>query len=149
MRYLYNCAKDYICDTHPNGASLWASVQQRIEFVLSHPNSWQGAEQAQMRTAAIRARLIPHTNEGHARIHFVTEGEASLLYCIQRDLAMEAVKVGLCLCCSYSSIILSSSQDGQGVLIVDAGGGTIDLSAYAASNSGYSFQEIAATQCVL
>jgi hypothetical protein len=93
MHYLYNCAKDFICDTHVNGASMWASMEERIEFVLSHPNGWYGAQQDQIRIAAVRAGLIPHTNEGHSRIHFVTEGEASLHFCIQKGLAPAAIKV--------------------------------------------------------
>ena len=35
-----------------------------------------------MRQAAIRARLIPDTPEGMNRLRFVTEGEASLCYCL-------------------------------------------------------------------
>lgn len=93
LAYLFDCTKKYILDTHPNGASLWASVDQRIDFILSHPNGWEGSQQGKMRAAAVRARLIPDTPDGHARVHFVTEGEASLLYCIENGLASEAIKV--------------------------------------------------------
>ena len=41
-------------------------------------------------------------------------------------------------------------KDNSGVLIVDAGGGTIDLSAYScASGSADSFEEIGPPQCEL
>ncbi|KAF9465200.1 hypothetical protein BDZ94DRAFT_415553 [Collybia nuda] len=133
MTYLFNCTKTYIKDTHASGGDLWASLESRIEYVLSHPNGWEGGQQGQMREAAIQARLVPNTHEGRARIHFVTEGEASLHFCIQNGLTTEAMKTG------------------EGVLIVDAGGGTIDLSAYrqAPSAKSYSFEEIAPPQCHL
>jgi hypothetical protein len=95
MRYLYACTKAYIQETHANGADLWASLESvgRIEFVLSHPNGWEGAQQGQMRTAAIQAGLIPNTSEGRGRVHFVTEGEASLHFCIQSGLMPDDAKV--------------------------------------------------------
>jgi hypothetical protein len=42
----------------------------------------------------------------------------------------------------------SVSQSGQGVIIVDAGGGTIDLSAYFMKDSPSTFEEIAPALCV-
>lgn len=91
--YLFDCAKQYIIETHPNGTSLWSSVEQRIEFVFSHPNGWEGSQQGKMRQAAVYAHLVPDTPAGHARVHFVTEGEASLLYCLDCGLAANAIKV--------------------------------------------------------
>ncbi|KAF9465196.1 hypothetical protein BDZ94DRAFT_1307345 [Collybia nuda] len=133
LQYLYACTKIYIQDTHANGVTLWNSVENlgRIEFVLSHPNGWEGAQQAQMRTAAVRAGLIPDTTAGHERVRFVTEGEASLHFCIQ------------------SGLMTDDMKKGNGVLIVDAGGGTVDISAYApsASSRGFSFAETAPPQC--
>jgi hypothetical protein len=93
MRYLYDCTKTYIQDTHASGEALWASVENHIEYVLTHPNGWEGAQQEQMRKAAILAGLIPNTIEGRARIQFVTEGEASLHFCIQNGLTTQAMKV--------------------------------------------------------
>lgn len=93
MRYLYNCAKTFIQETHASGADLWASVEDHIEYVLTHPNGWEGAQQGKMRTAAILAGMIPDTNEGRARVQFVTEGEASLHFCIQSGLTAQGMKV--------------------------------------------------------
>ncbi|KAF8058637.1 hypothetical protein FPV67DRAFT_1523179 [Lyophyllum atratum] len=131
LSYLYTCARTYIQETHASGADLWASFEKRIEFVLTHPNGWEGAQQAHMRNAAVRAGMIPDTKEGRSRVHFVTEGEASLHFCIQSGLTTEAMK------------------NGEGVLIVDAGGGTIDISGYgqASADTELSFQEIAPPQC--
>jgi hypothetical protein len=130
MQYLVKCAKTYITETHANGASLWQSVEGKIEYVLTHPNGWEGPQQQQMRQAAVLAGLVPNTPVGHAKIKFVTEGEASLHFCIQNGLTSEPMK------------------DGSGILIVDAGGGTVDISAYGQS-SETKFEEIAAAECYL
>ncbi|KAJ7578255.1 hypothetical protein C8J56DRAFT_359675 [Mycena floridula] len=132
MEYLFQCSKAFISKSHPNGLQYWETLENDIEYVLTHPNGWEGAQQSQMRRAAITAGLIPDTEAGHARIHFVTEGEASLHYCLQNGLD-------------------KSVSDGQGIIIVDAGGGTVDLSAYArtSTSSGYLFEEIAKSECVV
>jgi hypothetical protein len=46
-----------------------------------------------MRRAAVTAGLIPDGAAGQARLSFVTEGEASLHFCIQKGLTNEAIKV--------------------------------------------------------
>ncbi|KDR70712.1 hypothetical protein GALMADRAFT_103100 [Galerina marginata CBS 339.88] len=131
LRYLLACAKSYIQTTHPNGSDLWNSVMGDIEFILSHPNGWEGAEQSQMRKAAVLARLIPDNTSGHTRLSFVTEGEASLHFAIRHGLPEGAIR------------------NGEGVMIVDAGGGTIDVSSYAkqARTTEDTFPEIAVPQC--
>ena len=61
--------------------------------MLSHPNGWGGLQQAKMRQAAVLAHLIPDTPEGRMRISFVTEGEASLHFAIERGLPDEVIGV--------------------------------------------------------
>ncbi|KAF9524973.1 hypothetical protein CPB83DRAFT_871039 [Crepidotus variabilis] len=130
LGYLHQCARLYIEETHANGADLWRSLETRTEFVLTHPNGWEGGQQGLMRKAAISAGLVPDTDDGRSRLSFVTEGEASLHFCIQSGLTTRAI------------------QDGKGILIVDAGGGTIDVSAYRRSNAkAESYEEIAPPQC--
>ncbi|KAL0063220.1 hypothetical protein AAF712_009918 [Marasmius tenuissimus] len=108
LAYLFRCAKDYIVQTIPD-RSFWASIEGNIDFVLTHPNGWEGPQQYSMRCAAIRAGLVPDTREGRNRITFVTEGEACLHFCVHNHLSV---------------------SERESVLIVDAGGGTIDLSTY-------------------
>ncbi len=43
----------------------------------------------------------------------------------------------------------SLQQKGDGVTIVDAGGGTLDISAYASKSNGKTFEEVAESQCEL
>ncbi|CCM04625.1 uncharacterized protein FIBRA_06809 [Fibroporia radiculosa] len=132
LAYLYNCARKFITETHANGQRLWASLEDRIDFVLSHPNGWEGNQQTKMRSAAIQAGLIPDTKEDHGRIHFVTEGEASLHYCVQSGLVTEAV------------------EQGHSVIVVDAGGGTVDLSTYKFEDmSPLSVEEVAVPDCIV
>jgi hypothetical protein len=131
LTYLLVCASSFIQETHANGADLWASVEDQIHFVLSHPNGWEGPQQAEMRKAAVLARLIPDTTAGHARLSFVTEGEASLHFAVQNGLPMGVM------------------EKGEGVVIVDAGGGTIDISSYSTNveEAKARFEEVAAPQC--
>ena len=79
----------------PDGASFWESVEDNIQFVLSHPNGWEGFQQTQMREAIVLAGLIPDTTRGHSKVSFVTEGEASLHFSIENGLPSSALEVGL------------------------------------------------------
>ena len=82
MGYLMKCAETFIKDTHPQIQSSWAALRAKAEFVIAHPNGWEGIQQSRLRRAAVLAKLIPDTNEGRSRIAFVSEGEASLHFCI-------------------------------------------------------------------
>jgi hypothetical protein len=93
LRYLYKCAQTYIEETHPNGVKLWENLRPTSEFILTHPNGWEGAQQGMMRRAAVGAGLIPDGPAGQSRLSFVTEGEASLHFCIEKGLTNAAIKV--------------------------------------------------------
>lgn len=93
LSYLFQCTKQFIVETHPSGNSLWDSVADDIEFVLSHPNGWGGSQQSKMRQAAVIADLVPDDDAGRSRILFVTEGEASVHYCIDKGITGDSMKV--------------------------------------------------------
>jgi hypothetical protein len=80
LRYLYGSTKQYIRGRQ--GDDMWESFGTNIDFVLGHPNGWEARQQSLMRRAAIAAGLVANTAEGSERISFVTEGEASLHYCL-------------------------------------------------------------------
>ncbi|KAF9478439.1 hypothetical protein BDN70DRAFT_933391 [Pholiota conissans] len=126
LAYLFKCAASYIQDAEPDTASLFANDQ--IDFVLCHPNVCGDIQQSQMREAAVLAGLIPYNASRHLRLSFVKEGEASLHFAIQHGLQFEK---------------------GEGVAIVDAGGGTIDISSYSENISlqKQGFEEMAIPQC--
>ena len=93
LEYLLECASSYIQDTHANGPDLWNSVKSHIDFVLSHPNGWEGSQQSEMRRAAVLAGFVPDNASGHSRLSFVTEGEASLHFSVENGLPAGAMKV--------------------------------------------------------
>ena len=76
-----------------SGGSVWDSVKADVIFILGHPNGWGGTEQVAMRRAAVKAKLIPDTAEGHDRVHFVTEGEASFNFCVDNGISGDAMEV--------------------------------------------------------
>ncbi|KIJ67005.1 hypothetical protein HYDPIDRAFT_85209 [Hydnomerulius pinastri MD-312] len=133
LHYLFRCTRSFIIDTHANGKALWQAVEHTIEFVLSHPNGWEGAQQTKMRRAAVYGGMIPDTDEGRARIRFVTEGEASLHACVQSGLAADVL----------------SNPSRHGFLVADAGGGTLDISSYAVrATQPLVIEEVAPPDCI-
>ena len=93
LKYLLDCASSFIKGAHADGTDLWNSVKSHTDFVLSHPNGWEGTKQSEMRRAAVLAGLVPDNASGHARLSFVTEGEASLHFSVQNGLLDGAMKV--------------------------------------------------------
>lgn len=75
MNYLFDCARTFLIESAPNGQAFWTSFGDNIEYVLTHPNGWGGAQQAQMRASAVQAGLIPADTPD--RVQFCTEGEVS------------------------------------------------------------------------
>ncbi|KAK1224302.1 hypothetical protein PQX77_012810 [Marasmius sp. AFHP31] len=131
LHYLHECTINYIKENR--GVDFFSSIESyNIDYVLSHPNGWEGPQQAQMRQAAITAGLVT-AEDADLRLQFVTEGEASLHYCINKGV-MRGVD--------------GDEDEENGFIIVDAGGGTIDVSAYKKTPSGV-FEEITRTQCRL
>ncbi|KAF7296192.1 MYND-type domain-containing protein [Mycena chlorophos] len=134
LGYLLKCARTYITEHYPGGDALWITLEDTTEFILTHPNGWGGSQQAMMREAAKKAGLV-RGMAGRKRIHFVTEGEASLHYCILNGLASGPL------------------DKGEGVIIVDAGGGTVDISAYHKTSNADDevtrFGEIARAECLM
>ena len=146
LNYLYTSTQKYIKETHPAGAAFWKSIENSVEYVLSLPNGWEGSQQAQMRRAAIKAGLVANDVQAQDRISFVTEGEASLHYCIQKGITKDAVQVRLFSLSIVLHAVTLCAQPGEGLIIVDCGGGTIDVSAYLCK-SPRAFEEIAGPQC--
>ena len=93
LTYLYGCARRHIVEKHLCSKSAqWDGFRDHTDFVMGHPNGWGGLQQQKMRAAAIKAGLVPDTLAGYGRVHFVTEGEASLLHCIESR-SSDAIRV--------------------------------------------------------
>ena len=100
LSYLFQCVRQYIHETHANGKNIWITSQEEIEFVLTHPNGWEGLQQDKMRKAATMAGLVPNTPSGRSRIHFLSEGEADLNFCVRSGLTTDSISV----CMTYLTI---------------------------------------------
>ena len=87
-----SCAESFIAESHPNGQSMWDSCRDTMDFVLSHPNGWDGLQQGRMREASTKAGIVGHTALDNKRIQFVTEGEASLHFCVDGGFTSGAIK---------------------------------------------------------
>jgi hypothetical protein len=72
---------------------LWDEIENSVNYVITHPNGWEGREQALLRRAAAEAGLVPDDLNGQGRIQFLTEGEASLHFCAQNGLNSDAILV--------------------------------------------------------
>ena len=77
---MYKSTKQYIRERQ--GDNILVSVGSNVEFILSHPNGWEGKQQSEMRRAAVNAGLVATASEASQRISFVAEGEASLHFCL-------------------------------------------------------------------
>jgi len=130
LGYLMDCTEKYIKETYATVTEeVWATLRRDMVIVLAHPNGWGGAQQQQMRRSAVLAKLIPDTASGHDRVFFVTEGEASLHYCIQGKFI---------------------DDTRQGFIVADLGGGTLDFSAYkVCGQMPLKVEEIDAPKCIL
>ncbi|CCM01024.1 uncharacterized protein FIBRA_03072 [Fibroporia radiculosa] len=108
LSYIYKCAKEFISDTHPVGRQILQSGGD-VDFVLSHPNGWEGGQQSDIRRAAkVKQVFIIVSGMGWPQMA------------------------------------------GQGLMIVDAGGGTVDLSTYKITNvSPVTAVESVAPACLL
>ena len=131
MRYLFDSTEALFKSSEPN--VTWDSISI-IELVLTHPNGWRGPQQSQLRTAAVKAGIIQDTPAGHARVHFVTEGEASFSFCATHTHVGGNLKV--CYIVPVQNWFLTCLQPGEQALIIDAGGGTIDVSTYTVLSNG-------------
>ena len=93
MGYLFESTKELFKSSEPGGGRIWDTVSNSIELVLTHPNGWGGLQQSRLRSAAVKARIVPDTPTGHSKVHFVTEGEAGFNFCATRTQAGRNLKV--------------------------------------------------------
>lgn len=81
LRYLIAHTRAFFEDRTPNGRNIWLNLIHCADFVIAHPNGWGLKEQGVLRRAAIQADLV-RPNDAEARVHFVTEAEASVHFCV-------------------------------------------------------------------
>lgn len=143
LGFLFRQTIQYIQELQ--SVELWESVQDNIDFILSHPNGWEGKQQAAMRRAAVAADMVKNESEALERVRFVTEGEASLHFCLEKIQSELSSRVSVETLLPFIGIHFGI-QAGDGILIVDCGGGTIDISSYARAE-GQSYIETSPAEC--
>ncbi|KAG8793236.1 hypothetical protein FRC12_003453 [Ceratobasidium sp. 428] len=113
------------------GADLWEELRNDMTIVLAHPNGWTIKEQNFLRQAAIAAKCTTEA-KGHEQIHFVSEAEASMHFCM------------------FGTDIHRRLEPGVGLVICDAGGSTIDTTAYRVKNTSpvLELEEMKVSACV-
>jgi len=92
IRYLFDSAKTFIQECEPLGKILWESLERNIDFILSHPNGWEGREQEFLRKSVVQASVVPE-EEALSRVSFVTEGEATFNFCVTNTKSGEFLEV--------------------------------------------------------
>ncbi|KAF8311659.1 uncharacterized protein EI90DRAFT_2953365 [Cantharellus anzutake] len=79
--YLIKHTQDAFEDCVLDGARVWEMLFPSADVVIAHPNGWGLREQEFMHEAAVAANIVPQS-QPRTRIFFVTEGEASVHYCM-------------------------------------------------------------------
>ena len=145
MRHLFDTTKAKFEFLEPDGALRWDSISESIELVLTHPFGWGGPQQAHLRDAAVKAGIVKDI-DADSHIHFFTEGEANFCYYAAFTAVGKNLKV--CRTVPTKCRILTHSKPGQQLLIVDAGGGTIDISTHKVlSNEPLRVEELHEPKC--
>ena len=87
---------------------------KQILWCLTVPAIWGDEQKQLMRQAAIQAELISGTSADAERLVIVLEPEAAAIYCSEKD----------------ASLKISELKHGSCFMIIDAGGGTIDITVH-------------------
>ncbi|KAF8337474.1 uncharacterized protein EI90DRAFT_3043110 [Cantharellus anzutake] len=114
FKYLVKHTQDTFTYRVLDGARVWKTHIPSADIVIAHPNGWGLREQEFLRTAAVAASIVPES-QSHTRIFFVTEGEASVHYCM------------------FHADLASQFEPNVRFAVCDAGGSTVDITAYSVS----------------
>ncbi|KAH7325278.1 hypothetical protein B0J17DRAFT_681749 [Rhizoctonia solani] len=87
----------------------WEELSRNMTLVIAHPNGWGIEQQTRLRSAVVASGFIGGA-ESAQRVKFVTEAEASVHYILWKQ--------------------FKSIQPGEQFIICDAGGSTVDTTAY-------------------
>ncbi|KAG8681522.1 hypothetical protein FRC09_017424, partial [Ceratobasidium sp. 395] len=81
MTYLVKHTQAYFESRVLDGPKIWKELRGDMTVVLAHPNGWTIKEQNFLRKAAIAAKYTTEV-KADAQIHFVSEAEASMHFCM-------------------------------------------------------------------
>ncbi|KAG8717706.1 hypothetical protein FRC08_006898 [Ceratobasidium sp. 394] len=130
FRYLLQHTQTYFEDHILDGKKIWRTYKPTLEIIVAHPNGWGIREQAFLRSAVVAAEFI-NANDAGSRVHFVSEAEASVHFCIFHTNLGSQLKLGVTFA------------------VCDAGGSTVDTTVYSVkSTSPLRLEETRASACV-
>ncbi|EUC56804.1 heat shock 70 kDa protein 12A, putative [Rhizoctonia solani AG-3 Rhs1AP] len=107
IRYMLEHTRRRINDRPDIGT--WEDLSRNLILVIAHPNGWGIQQQSRLRSAVVRSGFISEEESGK-RVRFVTEAEASMHYILWKQ--------------------FKSIKPGDQFIICDAGGSTVDTTAY-------------------
>ncbi|KAG8739178.1 hypothetical protein FRC10_006069 [Ceratobasidium sp. 414] len=111
MGYLMKHTQEFFETRIIDGRKVWEDLHKDMTIVLAHPNGWTIREQNFLRKAAVAANYTSEA-KAHAQIHFVSEAEASVHFCV------------------FKSDIGNRLNPNVNFIVCDAGGSTVDTTAY-------------------
>lgn len=103
-----------------SGALTGAWKDKEVRWCLTVPAIWSNEAKGLMRQAAIEAGLIDGTAEDSKRLNLVLEPEAAAIYCQVSNSANERLRL----------------KPGDSFMVVDCGGGTLDITTHRVTNDG-------------
>lgn len=92
LRYILAHTRVHFTLRTTDGEKIWRQLIDSAEFVIAHPNAWGFREQSVLRRATVRADFVSN-KEAETRVRFVSEGEASVHFCMFHGNLAEKFKV--------------------------------------------------------
>ncbi|KAF8594083.1 hypothetical protein BDV93DRAFT_183817 [Ceratobasidium sp. AG-I] len=130
LKYLLEHTQTYFEDHILDGKKIWQTYKSTLEVIIAHPNGWGTKEQAFLRSAAVAAGFSSSSN-ADTRVHFVTEAEASVHFCI------------------FHTSLGTQLKPGTSFAVCDAGGSTVDTTVYSVNDTNpLRLEEVRASDCV-
>ncbi|KAG8821854.1 hypothetical protein FRC19_007138 [Serendipita sp. 401] len=111
IRYMFEVTRRFFIENTPNGAGIWGRVHGKAILVFCVPNGWDINQQEFLRKAVIKSGIMSRT-DAETRVDFVTEGEASVHYALTHSSSTEWLRRN------------------SHILVMDAGGSTVDSTLY-------------------
>lgn len=81
LRYLLQHTQQFFEDHILDGKNIWQTYKPSMDVIIAHPNGWGIREQTFLRTAAVAAGFASPEQAAN-KVHFVTEAEASVHFCM-------------------------------------------------------------------
>jgi molecular chaperone DnaK (HSP70) len=114
------------------GDDLWKQYGSQAEVVFTHPNSWRKRQRDMLECAAVQSGLISSRRASKA-LHFIEEAQAAARFCISANPDIFGKTPLTVRCISFvcmHSLLTEFFQVGTQFIVCDAGGGTVDITAF-------------------